>query len=137
MPEKAWWDIKFARLFLFFFIFLFAGLASSFTSEPRDMSVFLGDTAVFECDVSNMSPTENPLDNQASNRRVKWLRDEQPFPLDHRMKVMPSGLLEIREVTFSDRGSYRCEVTDQDAREVRKSKSGNLLINLGETKTCM
>ena len=40
--------------------------------------------------------------------RVRWLKNDTPLQLDHRMTVLPSGGLEIRNVNYPDRGSYSC-----------------------------
>ena len=75
-----------------------------FDAEPSDdVRVFLGQTATFECRVSEESARHQP--------QISWLKDDQPLRLDHRMKIMPSGLLEITDVKISDTDSdYRCNV---------------------------
>jgi hypothetical protein len=59
---------------------------------------------------------------------VTWLKDEQPLMIDHRMKVMPSGLLEISDVRLSDRGQFRCNISNEDSS--RLSRTAELKINL-------
>jgi hypothetical protein len=72
---------------------------------------------VFECGVA-ASPAAS----------VTWLKDEQPLMLDHRMKVMPSGMLEISDIRLSDRGHFRCNVSNVDSSRI--SRSAELKINL-------
>ena len=92
-----------------------------FDTEPSDTSVFLGQTAMFECSIG-ATPPATP----------KWLKDDQPFSLDHRMKVLPSGSLEINDVRLSDRADYKCKVSDRE--ETKISRSASLKIDLGKMK---
>lgn len=70
---------------------------SGFQSEPRDLTVFVGQKAYFACSV-HASPTP----------RIRWLKDERPLQLDElRMTILPSGALEVDEVVESDQGFYR------------------------------
>ncbi len=55
--------------------------------------------------------------------------------LDHRMKVMPSGMLEISDVRISDRGHFRCNVSNEDSN--RMSRVAELKINLDTGKHCI
>jgi len=54
-----------------------------FDAEPSDdVRVFLGQTATFECRVSEESAIHQP--------QITWLKDDQPLILDHRMKIIPA-----------------------------------------------
>jgi hypothetical protein len=48
------------------------------------------------------------------------------------MKVMPSGLLEISDVRLTDRGQYRCNISNEDSSRV--SRTADLKINLDMSK---
>jgi len=85
------------------------------------LTLFLGQTAVFECEVTAKPPAI-----------VKWLKDDQPLVLDHRMKILPSGLLEITDVRMSDRAKYNCNASNEEASRI--SRSGDLRINLDLSK---
>lgn len=72
-----------------------------FEVEPSDVMVGIGQLAAFECRIKE---------------EVIWMKDEQPLLLDHRMKILPSGLLEISDVKISDHGHYRCNVETKQSR---------------------
>jgi len=67
-----------------------------FTVEPSSLSVFLEQTAVFSC--STNSP----------HTSISWLKNDSPLQLDHRMRLLPSGHLEISKVNLGDRAKYQC-----------------------------
>ena len=62
--------------------------------EPRSLTIFQTQTAVFQCEVAA--------------GEVRWLKNARPLQLDERMTVLPSGGLEIKNVNIPDRGSYSC-----------------------------
>ena len=66
--------------------------------QPRSLTVYQTQTAVFQCEV----------DSQGEVGQVRWMKNDRPLQLDHRMTVLPSGGLEIRNVNIPDRGSYSC-----------------------------
>jgi hypothetical protein len=117
---EMFFSISFKTLFanysIIVFVFHFSALPR-FDSEPTTVSLFFGQTAVFECGVTATPPAS-----------VTWLKDEQPLMIDHRMKVMPSGLLEISDVRLSDRGQFRCNISNEDSS--RLSRTAELKINL-------
>lgn len=77
--------------------FAFLQGISSFVEEPQDLTVYEGQKAHFACHVVSSPPA-----------KIRWLKDERPLQIDElRMTVLPSGALEIDEVTESDQGSYR------------------------------
>lgn len=59
---------------------------------------------------------------------VVWLKDDQNLFLDHRMKILPSGMLEISDIRISDRAEYRCNASNEDTYKL--SKIGHLRLNL-------
>lgn len=64
----------------------------------------LGQTAYFKCLLSHAE--------QGVKYEVHWLKDEAPLHLDEtRMLLLPSGAIEIDEITAADSGSYQCNVT--------------------------
>ena len=73
--------------------------------EPTDITVSLGQTAVFQCEIQKDTFGNNHHNN------IVWLKNDQPLAMDHRMKLMPSGMLEITDVKISDKGHYKCNVT--------------------------
>ena len=95
-----------------------------FDAEPSDdVRVFLGQTATFECRVSEESARHQP--------QISWLKDDQPLILDHRMKIMPSGLLEITDVKISDTDSdYRCNVVVLNGGVSQRSRAAKLKLKL-------
>ena len=85
--------------------------------------MFLGQTATFECRVSEESSIHQP--------QITWLKDDQPLILDHRMKIMPSGLLEITDVKISDvDNDYRCKVVLLNDGVSQLSRAGRLKLKL-------
>ena len=75
--------------------------------EPVSLTVYQTQTAVFQCSISSSSSTSS------SSSSIKWLKNDRPLQLDHRMTVLPSGSLEITNVNYPDRGSYKC-VSEED-----------------------
>lgn len=72
--------------------------------ESSEVYLTPGQTAYFRC-LALPLQSERPL-------HIQWLRDDVPLHLDEsRMVVLPSGALEIDEVSASDRGAYSCNVT--------------------------
>lgn len=67
------------------------------------------------------------------NYKIQWLKDDMPLRFDQtRMLILPSGSLEIDELTSQDRGTYSCNVSyDSFSRSSSKtnlnikSPSGN------------
>ena len=75
--------------------------------------MFLGQIAAFECRVtstSSLSSGTSTATSFSADVETQWLKDAHQIVLDHRMKVLPSGMLEISDVALSDRGEYRCKV---------------------------
>ena len=106
----------FTRYILFFFIqmMMFTNIdwhfiisdVSILDIEPTDITVSLGQTAVFQCEIQK---EDTFFGNHHHN--IVWLKNDQPLAMDHRMKLMPSGMLEITDVKISDKGHYKCNVT--------------------------
>ncbi len=71
-----------------------------FSAEPQDLAVHLGEVAMFPCRIGGQ-PTPH----------VRWFKDELEISSDgvnyhfHR-----DGVLEIRNVQFSDFSRYKCRV---------------------------
>ena len=110
-----------------------------FESEPLDTKVFLGQVAVFECRVtttSSFSPGTAMAPTVSTYVETTWLKDDQEHILDHRMKILPSGQLEISDVKLSDRGEYRCKVSNsKDPQSSQTSRSASLVVNLNMGKS--
>ncbi|XP_037094900.1 neogenin-like, partial [Pollicipes pollicipes] len=91
---------------------------------PRsaELTVFLGDTARFECGVRGRPPPD-----------VTWLRDDQPLALDSsRMLVLPSGALELDEVQMQDAGAYVCRATNVRGFELGPRTQLRINVNFDE-----
>jgi hypothetical protein len=95
---------------------------SRLDTEPADQTVFLGQTAAFECSAASSTP--------ASASSVRWLRDGAPLQPDPRMAVMATGSLTVADARLSDRGEYRCNVTNAVADAAVLSRSASLKIHL-------
>jgi neogenin len=88
--------------------------------EPKEMSLFVGQTVYFKC----MS-SQNIFDNK--NYRIQWMKNNQQLRIDDtRMLILPSGALEIDELTTQDRGIYQCNVSYENFH--RTSSKINLSI---------
>lgn len=76
------------------------------SQESTEVYLMPGQTAYFRClAIPRVSSSQNSF-------HVQWLKDDLPMRLDEtRMVVLPSGALEIDEVSASDRGAYSCNVT--------------------------
>ncbi|NXF11508.1 NEO1 protein, partial [Smithornis capensis] len=68
-----------------------------FTSQPEPTAVFRGHSAVLSCEASaDLAPL------------LRWERDRQPLPPDHRLLQLPGGALVVSNASDTDRGLYRC-----------------------------
>ena len=82
--------------------------------ETAEMYLNPGQTAYFQC--LSVPQAEKSI-------QVQWLKDDLPLRLDDsRMVVLPSGALEIDDVTASDRGAYSCNVTYGPSLEAQSAK---------------
>ena len=92
--------------------------------------MFLGQTATFECRISEerSAAAATSAKHQA---QITWLKNDQPLRMDHRMKIMPSGLLEITDVKNSDIDSeYRCNVALFNGGVSQLSRAAKLKLKL-------
>ncbi|KAK3580125.1 hypothetical protein CHS0354_034065 [Potamilus streckersoni] len=94
-----------------------AYLKKSFSLEPRDLSIYLQDTAMFQCDIEGI-PRPN----------ITWFKDGT-LVVDRtsKFRTYPEGVLEIADVAFSDFGNYYCEA--DGAEKSRKSAAAKLEHN--------
>lgn len=69
----------------------------------------------------------------SSSLTVQWLKDEHPLMLDdNRMTILPSGALEIDNVSMRDVGSYRCNASSYGQyRLSNKAQLGLLTSDIG------
>lgn len=89
-----------------------------FDEQPRDITLFPGQTARFACGIQGIPPAT-----------INWLKDEMLLQFDPtRMIMLLSGSLEIDHVQVGDQGSYRCNASILDRHRV--SQSGMLTLNL-------
>ena len=90
----------------------------------------MGQTATFECRISEerSAVVATSAKHQA---QITWLKNDQPLRMDHRMKIMPSGLLEITDVKNSDIDSeYRCNVALFNGGVSQLSRAAKLKLKL-------
>ncbi|KAL3885049.1 hypothetical protein ACJMK2_025148 [Sinanodonta woodiana] len=94
-----------------------AYLKKSFSLEPRDLSIYLQDTAMFQCDIEGI-PRPN----------ITWFKDGA-LVVDRtsKFRTYPEGVLEIADVAFGDFGLYYCEA--DGAEKSRKSTTAKLEHN--------
>lgn len=88
--------------------------------EAQEISLFVGQTAYFKC----MS-SQNIYDNK--NYRIQWMKNNQQLRIDDtRMLILPSGALEIDELTTQDRGTYQCNVSYESFHRVSSKTNLNI-----------
>ena len=95
--------------------------------------MFLGQIAAFECRVAATSflSSRATASTFTTHVNTRWIKDDQELVLDHRMKILPSGMLEISDVALSDRGEYKCRVSNsKDPQSSQTSRSASLVVNL-------
>ncbi|KAG7210321.1 hypothetical protein KM043_011860 [Ampulex compressa] len=103
-----------------------AGLPG-FEKEPQDTMVYPGQIAYLSC----------TLPASSSLLKIQWLKDEHPILLDtSRMTILPSGALEIDNVSFLDIGSYRCNASGYGQyRLSNKAQLGLLTSDIDQGST--
>lgn len=90
--------------------------------EPQDLSVHLGDTAVFRCSIDGQP---KPV--------VRWLKDQATVDTNNVNYLLhEDGTLEIRSVQFSDFGRYACEA--ENVERSRTSRTATLSQNSDVSK---
>ena len=112
---------------------IFVSASPIFESEPVDTRVYLGQIAAFECRVAPTSfiSSGSTASTFSADVNTRWIKDDQNLVLDHRMKILPSGMLEISDVALSDRGEYKCRVSNsKDSKSSQISRSASLIVNL-------
>ena len=112
---------------------IFVSASPIFESEPVDTRVYLGQIAAFECRVAPTSfiSSGSTASTFSADINTRWIKDNQDLVLDHRMKILPSGMLEISDVALSDRGEYKCRVSNsKDSKSSQISRSASLIVNL-------
>ena len=76
-----------------------AVLGSEFAEQPRSTEAVSGEDITLDC----VPPRGEPAP------RVRWTKDNNPLKPDaHRVNVLQSGGLRIRDVSRHDAGSYAC-----------------------------
>ncbi|XP_065572680.1 peroxidasin-like isoform X2 [Artemia franciscana] len=90
-----------------------------FLYTPKDVSVNLGEIAIFRCEISGQPiPT------------VTWYFNEQQLATTERIEIRADGNLEIRDVIIEDSGSYRCTGVNTYGRA---SSVARLIVNAAPT----
>ena len=75
-----------------------------FEIQPSDVAVFPGQVAIFECRIGN------------EPEQVIWLKNDRILGLNDRLKILPSGNLEISDAQNSDFGNYQCDANGLRSR---------------------
>ena len=89
-------------------------LSRGFSAAPRPLEVYLGDTAMMECQIDG-APTP----------AVRWYKDDQEIAFDSTNVLLHlDGTLEVSKVTFADLGRYRCKV--ENTERTRSSETVEL-----------
>lgn len=87
-----------------------------------------GQTAYFRCMIA---PIQSGI-----KHHVQWLKDDAPLHFDTmRMVILPSGALEIDEVSNSDRGTYQCNVTSGTISRLSSKKNLNIKKSQGQSES--
>lgn len=94
-----------------------AYLSRNFIREPQDLTIYLQEVAMFECEGDGL-----PAPNVTWYKDNSLLRDFKPNIL-----VYPDGVLEINPVEFSDFGTYYCQV--ENTERARSSRLAKLAQN--------
>ena len=118
---KAWFRWHSAVIFYLIFFFFSSDLNPKFKAPLENQAIPRGGHARIECH----QPDGNP------KPQVAWLKNEIAinFETNARLKLLNDGALLISQVRDSDRGSYKCVVTNGIARYV----NGPAEITVGDT----
>ncbi|XP_076438813.1 neogenin-like [Babylonia areolata] len=99
-----------------------ATLPKQFQAAPQDLSLRLNDTAMFECQSPGVPAPE-----------VQWFRDGWQVAEGPRVRIYPSGVLEVMRLTSADFMQYRCKVSNVERD--RFSPYARLSLNLQEPES--
>jgi hypothetical protein len=74
--------------------------------------------------------------NSDTKYNTQWLKDDAPIRMDlTRMILLPSGALEIDEVSTADRGTYQCNVTSGTFSRISSKSNLNIKSTAGQPQT--
>lgn len=91
--------------------------------ESNEIYLDLGQTAYIKC-MTSQKPLMNINDK---NYKIHWHKDDLPLHFDSsRMVILPTGSLEIDELTLQDRGTYQCNVTYDNYSRVSSKTNLNI-----------
>ncbi|XP_048376519.2 neogenin 1a isoform X4 [Stegostoma tigrinum] len=91
-----------------------------FGGQPQAVSVHQGDSTLLRCEVNgDLVPF------------VRWEHDRQPVVLEGRFLKLPSGSLEISNVSDIDAGSYRCSVETAGLSKTSEETELTVLPEMG------
>lgn len=100
---------------------MFSDLSKSFSAEPHSLSVYLGDTSMFECHIDGAPMPE-----------VRWYKDDVEIGTDNDNLVLHlDGVLEIKSVQFTDLGRYKCKVEN-----IERSRTSESITLSQESDVC-
>lgn len=103
------------------YVYLLTDLERVFQEEPHDLTIHLGDTAMFACRIGG-APTPT----------VRWFRDELEIdPYDVNYDIHEDGVLEISSVQFTQLGRYKCKAENSD-----RSRTSRVAILQQNSDTC-
>ena len=87
-------------------------MSRNFDVEPSDLEVYLGDTAMFQCEISSVP-----------SATISWYKDNQLLKdRISKYRTYPEGVLEIYNVEFRDFGNYYCAVGDDERPKSRVTR---------------
>lgn len=94
--------------------------------DSNEVYLYPGQTAYFKCTVSPLT-----IDDEA-RYKIQWMKDDSPLQIDaSRMQLLPSGALEIDEVTTIDRGTYHCNITSGTFSKLSSKSNLNIKTSTG------
>ncbi|XP_071098730.1 neogenin-like isoform X2 [Haliotis cracherodii] len=80
-----------------------AYLSKHFIKEPEDLVVYLGDTAMFSCEIEGVP-----------HPKVRWIKAGRALAKADNIYQYDDGILEIYPVRFADFGAYSCEAKNME-----------------------
>lgn len=91
--------------------------------ESNENYLDLGQTAYIKC----MTSQKLMMNINDKNYKIHWFKDDMPLRFDNtRMVVLPTGSLEIDELTLQDRGTYQCNVSYDNYSRVSSKTNLNI-----------
>jgi neogenin len=101
--------------------------------ESNEIYLDLGQTAFIKCMTSSQKPSININDK---SYKMHWYKDDMPLHFDStRMMILPTGSLEIDELTLQDRGTYHCNASYDNYSRVSSKVNLNIRSPSGQPES--